>query len=168
MNQNWEKPTYVTWRSASSFINNVSLARLREWNLWFKMIDTLIITFRRFDWVSAISRKVLTLLESALWHFVVLKSLWQLSTTSQDQLKWKRTRSHTSCRKHTSNVLPVKRARKLQRHLISIYSCFVSFPRSAHFTIKSVLVSPSVRQGSTLTLTCFPLGSKFNTWRVKK
>ena len=47
-------------------------------------IDTLITDFRRFDWISAISRKGLTLLERALRHFEVLKFLWQLSTTSQD------------------------------------------------------------------------------------
>ena len=46
---------------------------------------------RPFDWISAASREVLTLLESALQHFEVLKFLWQQRTTSQDQ----------SCKKHT-------------------------------------------------------------------
>ena len=41
---------------------------------------------RPFDWISAASREVLTLLESALRHFTeVLKFLWQQRTTSQDQ-----------------------------------------------------------------------------------
>ena len=41
---------------------------------------------RPFDWISAASREVLTLLESALRHFIeVLKFLWQQRTTSQDQ-----------------------------------------------------------------------------------
>ena len=47
------------------------------------MIDTLIIRFRCFDWISAVSRKVLTFLEIALQHFETLRFLWQLSTTSQ-------------------------------------------------------------------------------------
>ena len=72
MNQNWEKPTYSSWRSVTSFVNHFSLARLREWHLWLEMINTLIINFRRFDWISAVSRKVLTLLESALRYFEVL------------------------------------------------------------------------------------------------
>ena len=50
--------------------------------LWRKMIDTLIIRFRHFDWISAVSRKVLTFLESELQHFETLRFLWQLSTTS--------------------------------------------------------------------------------------
>ena len=51
--------------------------------LWLQMIDTLIIRFWRFDWISAVSRKVLTFLESELQHFDVWRFLWQLSTTSQ-------------------------------------------------------------------------------------
>ena len=39
---------------------------------------------RPFDWISAPSRKVLTLLESVLRHFEVLKFLWQQRTNSQD------------------------------------------------------------------------------------
>ena len=69
----------------SIFDHHFSLFCLREWNLWLEMIDTLIINFWRFRWTSAVSRKVLTLLESALQHFEVLKFLWQLSTTSQDR-----------------------------------------------------------------------------------
>ena len=69
----------------SIFDHHFSLFCLREWNLWLEMIDTLIINFWRFRWVNEVSRKVLTLLESALQHFEVLKFLWQLSTTSQDQ-----------------------------------------------------------------------------------
>ena len=50
--------------------------------LWREMIDTLIIRFRHFDWISAVSRKVLIFLESELQHFETLRFLWQLSTTS--------------------------------------------------------------------------------------
>ena len=46
---------------------------------------------RPFDWISAASREVLTLLESALQHFEVLKFLWQQRTTSQDQSSKKHT-----------------------------------------------------------------------------
>ena len=46
---------------------------------------------RPFDWISAASREVLTLRESALWHFEVLKFLWQQRTTNQDQSSKKHT-----------------------------------------------------------------------------
>ena len=66
-------------------------SRLREWNLWLEMINTLIINIRRFDWISSVSREVLTSLESALRHLEVLKFLWQKKSRS---VKWKRTRWH--------------------------------------------------------------------------
>ena len=48
-------------------------SRLREWNLWLEMINTLIINIRRFDWISSVSREVLTSLESALRHLEVFE-----------------------------------------------------------------------------------------------
>ena len=108
MKKDLEKPTCISWTSASSFINQFSLARLREWNLWLEVIETLIITLPRFDWISAVSRKVLALLESALrYFFEVLKCLWQLSTTSQDQLSEKGPVHTQVSLKCTSNALQV-------------------------------------------------------------
>ena len=69
----------ITEYSHSSFL---AWPRKRV-KLWLEMIDTLIIRFRHFDWISAVSRKVLTFLEIALQHFETLRFLWQLSTTSQ-------------------------------------------------------------------------------------
>ena len=43
------------------------------------------LNFRRFDWINAVSGKILTLFESAPRHSEVLKFVWQLSTTNQDQ-----------------------------------------------------------------------------------
>ena len=51
--------------------------------MWLEMNDTLIISFQGFDWISAVSRKVLTLLESALRHFEVEVSV----ATKYDQLR---------------------------------------------------------------------------------
>ena len=83
-----------------------SLARVKL-NLWLEMIGILIINFRRFDWISAVSRKVLFLLESALRHFEVLKFLWQLNTTSQDQSSEKGPVHIQVSLKCTSNALQV-------------------------------------------------------------
>ena len=43
------------------------------------------LNFRRFDWINAVSGKILTLFERAPRHSEVLKFVWQLSTTNQDQ-----------------------------------------------------------------------------------
>ena len=83
-----------------------SLARVKL-NLWLEMINILLINFRRFDWISAVSRKVLFVLESALRHFEVLKFLWQLSTTSQDQSSEKGPVHIQVGLKCTSNALQV-------------------------------------------------------------
>ena len=67
----------LIFRGDHSILNHYfSLAGWREWNLWLKMIDTLIICFWRFRWISEVSRKVLILAESALQHSEVLKVLW--------------------------------------------------------------------------------------------
>ena len=52
-----------------------SLARVK---FGLETIDTLIINFRRFDLIMQSQGRVLTLLESALRHFAVLKFLLQL------------------------------------------------------------------------------------------
>ena len=70
----WNKTdkSLPTFRGDHSIFNHYfSLACFREWNLWLEMIDTLVINFWRFRWISAVSRKVLTFLESALRHFEV-------------------------------------------------------------------------------------------------
>ena len=68
------------------------------------MTDRLVISFPCFDWISALSSKVETILESALRLFEVLRFPWRLSTISQVQI-----RSHTSAFqvhfKHTSSAL---------------------------------------------------------------
>ena len=76
--------TYQYFVEITEYSHSSFLAWPRERvKLWLQMIDALIIRFRRFDWISPVSRKVLTFLESELQHFVVLRFLWQLSTTSQ-------------------------------------------------------------------------------------
>ena len=79
-----KNPPNISLRSLSILIHPfpLDLDRVREWKLWLEMNDTLIISFQGFDWISVVSRKVLTFLESALWHFEVLRFLWQLSTTN--------------------------------------------------------------------------------------
>ena len=74
----WTSSWIRTENNPSTF--RADHARSREWNLWLEIIN-----IQRFEWISTVSRKVLTLLESALRHLEVLKFLWQLSTTSQDQ-----------------------------------------------------------------------------------
>ena len=125
MNQNWEKPTYISWSKASLFTNHFSLARLLacslarvKLNLWLEMIGILIINFGRFDWISAVSRKVLFLLESALRHFEVLKFLWQLNTTSQDQSSEKGPVHIQVSLKCTSNALQVHLKSPVWIHLM--------------------------------------------------
>ena len=63
---------------------------LLSWSLEFEkvkvaahdhQIDSLIISFQCFDWISVVS----ILLESVLRPLEVLKFLWQLSTTSQGE-----------------------------------------------------------------------------------
>ena len=68
----------ITEYSHSSFL----AWPLERVKLWLEMIDSLIIRFRHFDWISAVSRKVLTFIDSELQHFETLRFLWQLSTTS--------------------------------------------------------------------------------------
>ena len=79
-----KNPPNISLRSLRILIHPFSrdIDRVREWTLWLEMNDTLIISFQGFDSISAVSRKVLTLLESALWHFEVLRFLWQLSSTN--------------------------------------------------------------------------------------
>ena len=81
MDQNWKIYQYfveITEYSHSSFL----AWPLERVKLWLEMIDSLIIRFRHFDWISAVSRKVLTFIDSELQHFETLRFLWQLSTTS--------------------------------------------------------------------------------------
>lgn len=61
-----------------------SFAGLREWSLWLEMIDSLIIHFRRFDWMNAVSGKVLTSLKTALGQFEAIKFGQDLSQVKQD------------------------------------------------------------------------------------
>ena len=84
MDQNWKIYQYFVEITEYRYSHSSFLAWPRERvKLWREMIDTLIIRFRRFDWISAVSRKVLTFLESELQHFDVWRFPWRLSMTSQ-------------------------------------------------------------------------------------
>ena len=48
------------------------------------MTESLIIHFRRFDWMNAVSRKVLTSLKSALRQFEAMKFGQDVSQVKQD------------------------------------------------------------------------------------
>ena len=90
MKHNWEKPRLPTFRGDQHPHSSIN-SRLLVCESEICRSRWLTLNFRRFDWISAASRKVLTLLESTLRYFEVLKFLWQQRTTSQDQSSKKHT-----------------------------------------------------------------------------